>query len=120
MSKIKIKAIIKSNTTIHEFFGRAIKKDNIIIYNDNNIITKINLNNPISIERKKDYYLKLNFESQEIKEGIYQTQEATFNIKTETKHISIKKNSIKIKYNLIINNVLVDTFLFSLQYTIDR
>ena len=98
MSKIEIKTILKNKTDIHKYFGKAIKNGNSIVYSDNNISTKIIIDDIISIERKKDYYIKLNFQ----------------------KDIKIKKDSIKIEYNLIINNVFVDTFCFSLQYTIDR
>ena len=120
MSKIEIKTILKNKTDIHKYFGKAIKNGNSIIYSDNNISTKIIIDDIISIERKKDYYIKLNFQKGKTIKGIYKTKEGNLNITTETKDIKIKKDSIKIEYNLIINNVFVDTFCFSLQYTIDR
>ncbi len=120
MSKIKIKTILKNKTDIHEFSGKAIKTNNTITYNDNNTLTKITIDDTVSIERKNDYYIKLNFKQTKTIQGTYETKEGNFNIKTETKELNIKKDSIKIKYNLIINNVFIDTFYFNLQYTIDR
>ena len=120
MSKIKIKAVLKSKNSVHEFIGKGIKTNNIITYNDNNTLTKIVLNNIVSLERKNDQYIKLNFEKNKKLQGVYEINEGKFDLKIETKELIIKEGSIKIKYNLIINNEFIDTFYFSLQYTIDR
>ena len=119
MSKINIKSELKSKKDKHIFEGKGIKKGSTIIYNDNNIITKITIKDTIFIERKKDYHIKLGFNINENVKGTYITKEGNFETKTETTMLKKEKNSIKIKYNLMINNVFVDTFCFNLKYSID-
>ena len=119
MSKIKIKAILKNKNEKHVFSGKGIKRQNTITYNDNNIMTKITIKDTVFIERKKDYHLKLGFNINENVKGTYITKEGKLETETKTLNLKVEKNSIKIKYNLMINNVFVDTFEFNLKYSID-
>ncbi|MBR2833474.1 MAG: DUF1934 family protein [Bacilli bacterium] len=120
MSKIEIKTILKGKNSIHEFVGKAIKKGNTIVYDDSGVLTKIVIDEVVSLERKKDYYIMFNFKNGECLAGKYQTNEGDLSLKIETLDLDLQKDGIKIKYNLIINNVFIDTFWFYLQYTIDR
>ena len=120
MSKIEIKAILKSKSDIHEFMGKGIKTGNTITYNDNGVLTKIILDDIVSLERKSDYFIKFNFKLGENLDGIYEMKEGVLSLKTVTLEMNYEKDGIKIKYSLIINNIFIDTFWFYLQYTIDR
>ena len=62
----------------------------------------------------------MGFKINEKIKGTYTTSEGNFKLETKTNHLKITQNSIKIKYELIINNVFIDSFDFNLQYTIDR
>lgn len=119
MSKIKIKAILKTKDNLHIYEGKGIINNNQIIYNDNGITTKITLDTPLTIERTKDYNIKLGFKTNEIVKGTYIINEGTLETITKTKDLKIEKNSIKIKYNLKINSVNIDDFEYILTYTID-
>lgn len=119
LSKINITAKLKTKETTHIFKGKGIKTKNTITYNDNDVMTKITTKDNVTLERKKDYHLKIGFNVNEITEGTYITKEGKFKTKTETKILKIEKDSIKIKYNLMINNVFIDNFEFNLKFTID-
>ena len=119
MSKIRIKTTLKAKDSIHTYEGKGILNNNQLIYNDNGIITKITLDSPLTIERTKDYNIKLGFKTNEIVKGTYIINEGIIETITNTKELKLEKNSIKIKYNLKINNVNIDDFEFILTYTID-
>ena len=119
MSKINVIVELKSQEGKHIFKGKGIKNKDVIIYNDDNILTKIKIKDTVFLERKKDYHLKLGFNINEKVKGTYITKEGKLDVLTETKILKIEKNSIKIKYNLMINNVFIDNFEFNLKYTID-
>ena len=119
MGKIYIKSVLKSDEDVHIFEGKGIINENKITYNDNGVMTKVILGESISVERISDYTIKMNFKAQEKIDGTYNTSEGSFALKTDTDYILYEKNGIKIKYRLMINNVLTQTFEFNLQYTID-
>lgn len=117
--KIKIKTKLKNKKETHIFEGSGIKSKNIITYNDNNIITKIIIEDVITIERKKDYYLKIHLKEGIKLEGKYMTNYGDIKISTYTKKIESKEKYLKIIYDLIINNEYIDTFTYNLEYSID-
>ncbi len=119
MSKIKIKSTLKCKEYTHNFEGKGVLIDKKIIYNDNGITTKINLDEEIWIERKKDYLIKMGFSPLKKLKGEYTAKEGKMDIETETISIETQKNSIKIIYNLIINSVNISKFELNINYTID-
>ena len=120
MSKIYIKAILKNENEVHVFEGKGIKNKNKITYNDDGVITKLTLGENITLERTSDYSIKMGFNMNENVKGTYSTKEGIFELETKTLDIKEKKDGIKIKYNLMINKEVIQTFEFYLQYTIDR
>lgn len=120
MSKIKIKAHLKSKNENYTYEGLAIKNNNQIIYKDKDVLTKITLEDIIKIERGKDYHLIINLKEGIKLKGSYINKYGNLDVVTYTKKI-IKKNSyIKITYDLTIEKQFVDTFEYKLEYSIDR
>lgn len=119
LSKVKIKTTLKSKEENHTFDGYGIKNKNIITYIDNNVITKITIDNIITIERKKQYSLKINLKESINLEGKYITKYGTFKVETYTKKIVKTKNTLKLTYDLNINGEYIDTFTYNLEYSID-
>ncbi|MBR3199154.1 MAG: DUF1934 family protein [Bacilli bacterium] len=117
--KTKIKASLKSEKENHIFKGYGIKNKNTITYNDNNIITKIILDNIITIERKEEYTLIIKMKEGINLEGKYITKYGNLKVETFTKEIKKEKNKIKIIYDLKVNNEYIDTFTYKLEYSID-
>ena len=120
MGKINIKSVLKSSTNLHVFEGKGIIKHNEITYNDDGIITKLTLNEPVFLERKKDYEIKIGFQINKNIKGTYITKEGNFETKTVVKQFKNEKNHLRIKYDLMINNIFIDTFDFNFKYTIHR
>lgn len=119
MSKILLKVSLKSKNEMHIFKGKGIKKDNKINYNDNGVMTVLTLGEVIYLERKDDFNLKLGFQLNQKIKGTYTLPEGVIDTETYTKEIKFTKNGIKINYDLTINNIFIDNFLFNLKYTID-
>ena len=119
MSKIKLKTTLKTEKSIHTYEGKGIISNDVITYNDNGILTKIIIKEPLIIQRKSNYFIELGFKTNETILGTYSISEGKLQTKVNTKELKIEKNSIKIKYNLKINNVNIDDFEFILIYTID-
>lgn len=119
LSKIKIKATLKSTKENYIFTGSAIKKQKIIIYNDNDIKTKITIDDIITIERKHDYILKINLKEGINLEGKYMNKYGSLKVETYTRNIEISKFNLKATYDLIINDEYIDTFEYNLEYSID-
>ncbi len=119
LSKVKIKTTLKSKEENHTFDGYGIKNKNIITYIDNNVITKITIDNIITIERKQQYSLKINLKESINLEGKYITKYGTFKVETYTKKIVKTKNTLKLTYDLNINGEYIDTFTYNLEYSID-
>ena len=110
MSKIKIKVYIKSKSENYAFKGKAIKNKSQISYFDKDILTKIKIGEIVKIKLKKGIPL----------EGKLKNKYGTVDIKTLAKTIKIEENKIKIVYDLIIDEHLIDTFTYNLEYSIDR
>ncbi|MBR2840263.1 MAG: DUF1934 family protein [Bacilli bacterium] len=120
MSKIKIKVYIKSKSENYVYEGKAIKSKNQITYIDKYVLTKIKLDKIVEIYRKKDYELKIKLKEGIPLEGKLKNKYGTVDIKTLAKTIKIEENKIKIVYDLIIDEHLIDTFTYNLEYSIDR
>ncbi|MBQ9011877.1 MAG: DUF1934 family protein [Bacilli bacterium] len=119
MSKVKIKCTLKSKDTTHTYEGKGVLNNNTIIYNDSGVNTKIILSDIIWLKRKKDYEITLGFSNNKSVKGTYIMKEGKMITETDTIFLKKEKNSIKIKYNLKINKVLVDTFELNFKFTID-
>ena len=119
MSKIKIESTLKSSNNNHIFKGKGIKRDNQIIYNDENVQTKITLDDVITIERKADYHIKINLKKGIKLGGIYINNYGTFDFKAIATEIIQKNNELKIIYNLTLNDTLIDTFTYKLKFSLD-
>lgn len=119
MSKIKLSASLKNKNENHIFKGKAIKNGNIITYNDDSVITKIIIDDIITIERNKDYQITINLKEGIKLKGKYITNYGNFKIETYTKTIIRKEKYIKTIYDLYINNEYVDTFEYIFEYSID-
>ena len=119
LSKVNIVCTLKSNENIYKFKGKGIIKNNVITYNDNDIITKIILDDIIWLKRKKDYEITLGFCNGKKVKGSYIINGNKMTTETTTYHVNKSQNSIRIKYFLNINNTLIDKFELNFKYTID-
>ncbi len=121
MSKIIISYCIKSseqNETIKDIKG--IKNDNTIIYNQDNIIVKIRVdNNKVFINRENDNLkISLEFEKNKFLMTKYfiKNLNLELNLKTETKNLIIKDNCVLIEYDLYMNDEFSDSFMYNLEW----
>lgn len=119
MSKINIESILENKEKNHKFQGKGIKKGNQIIYLDEKVQTKITLDSIITIERKTDYYLKLNLKKGIKTKGLYINNYGTFEIETLTTELIKKDNELKIVYKIKINENEFDTFIYKLKFSLD-
>lgn len=119
MSKVNITCTLKSKKDIYTYRGKGIINNNVITYNDNDVITKIILDDIIWFKRKKDYEITLGFCDGKTVKGTYIINEGKMTVETETYELKKGKNSIKINYRLKINNTLIDNFELNFTYTID-
>lgn len=117
--KIDIKTTLKNKEGIHSFKGKAIKNKNIITYQDQKVLTKIKLDDIVTIERKDEYIIDLHFKKGIKLKGSYNTKYGNIDIETQTKDIIKKENTLEIIYDLIINNEYIDTFTYYCEYSID-
>lgn len=118
MSKIKIRSQIKNKDGIHTFIGKGILNKNVITYKDKEVLTKITLK-PLRIERIDQNTIEINLKEREISKVIYKTEYGIYYIESELIELKESKGSINIKYNLIQNNSILDTFEYNLEYSID-
>ena len=119
MSKIKIEASLKNSEENHIFKGKGIKKDNQIIYLDENVQTKITMDNIITIERNAEYKLTLNLKKGIKSKGTYINNYGTFEVEVETIELIQKNNELKITYKLRASESDIDTFTYNLKFTLD-
>lgn len=108
MSKINLKAILKSDEENLEINTTGIKTDNKIVYKENLItVTILIFNNKIEINRSCiDYKINLIFEKNKKTISTYNVFEASkiFELETICKELLIKEEEIKIEYKLEGNN----------------
>lgn len=100
--------------------GKGIKRGNKIIYKDGKIITKVVIGDILKIFRSGEYDIFLNLKEGIKLSGTYKTCYGNFNIVSYARKIDIKKNSLYVIYDLIIDEHFVDTFTYNLEYSIDR
>lgn len=119
MSKIYIEATLKNENGTHTFKGKGIKRNNQIIYNDNNVQTKITIDDIITIERKYEYQLKINLKKGIKQTGTYITKYGIIEFETTTNKLIKKNNELEIIYKLRANEDYIDTFTYNLKFTLD-
>lgn len=122
MSKVNIKSIIKSkNNKDYLIETIAIKKDNLISYKDNDIITTINIlkDNIIITRNNNNIEIELVFKNNESIIGKYTLKELnkSIDIKTYTKSLIIENNNLLIEYDLYLNNEYNDTFIYNIEWS---
>lgn len=117
--KVNIKTTLKNKEGIHSFEGKAIKNNNTITYKDKNTITKIKIDDIITIQRKDEYEIILNLKKGIKLKGSYITKYGSIDIYSYAKDIIKEKNKIIITYDLIINDEYIDTFTYNCEYSID-
>lgn len=122
MSKIIINSRISSNDDEETLNSvKAIKKDNKITYNVNDVKVGIIIcSNKVFLEREnKDMKLNLEFEKDKVLKTNYVIKDLGIKIKveTKTKELIIMNNSIKIKYELFMNREFSDYFTYELEWS---
>lgn len=122
MSKIIINSRISSNDDEETLNSvKAIKKDNKITYNVNDVKFGIVIcSNKVFLEREnKDMKLNLGFEKDKVLKTNYVIKDLGIKIKveTKTKELIIMNNSIKIKYELFMNGEFSDYFTYELEWS---
>lgn len=121
MSKVTLNGKIFSNEK-KEYLNniKAIKNDNIIVYNKDNIKTTIKLlSNKVLIERENDA-LKLNLEFEENKSIVsnYLIKEfgMIIKVKTKTNKLIVNESNFKVEYDLFMDDNYSDNFVFELDW----
>lgn len=121
MSKVTLNGKIFSNEK-KEYLNniKAIKNDNIIVYNKDNTKTTIKLlSNKILIERENDA-LKLNLEFEENKSIVsnYLIKEfgMIIKVKTKTNKLIVNESNFKVEYDLFMDDNYSDNFVFELDW----
>ena len=120
MSKIIINSKIKSSDGIDAIENQnAIIKDAKIYYDHDGVKSVVELGNDgITISRRNDEFdMFLPFKKGEEKgKYIISDINATMDVKTVTKTLLIEDNKIKIEYDLYINDVKSDEFVYELDW----
>ena len=119
MSKINIEATLISENESHTFKGKGLKRDNQIIYSDDNVQTKITIDDIITIERKAEYHLTLNLKKGIKQKGTYITKYGTFELETIVDKLIKKNNELEITYKLKVNGNTISIFTYNLKFTLD-
>lgn len=122
MSKIKINSSISGKETEeYKISTNGIKNDNIITYKDDNSLVNIVLSeNTISIKRENDeMHQTLKFEKNKENKTNYFIKELNMDIilKTKTNDLLITKDSIRIEYELYMNEEYSDVFTYFLEWS---
>lgn len=122
MSKIKINSIVfGKETTKYEISTNGIKKDSIITYKDDNSLVSITiLDGIVSIKRENnDMIQNLKFEKDKQHLTNYYIKDLNMDIilKTNTNHLIISNNNIRVEYDLFMNDEFSDTFTFALEWS---
>ena len=122
MSKIKVKSKISgknTQTVLTNCLG--IKKDNLITYKGNDALVNILItNDTITIKRENSLkQIKLLFKANEKCFGTYFIKDLymDINIFTKTKYIKKFDNKLIINYQLYMNDVYSDEFVYSLEWS---
>ena len=122
MSKVKILATIKDNENILKVDTMGILNDNKIVYyeNDTRVVVFINSNNIILERKNNEYGIKLEFNPQLTKEGLYDINLNCMQVElsTYTNEMIIKDNYIYIDYDLYMDHNLNGKFIYELIYEV--
>lgn len=117
MSKISlhINLLNKKENENLSFELLGIKRDNIIIYNEDKIKVKVDLENYFLTRESEEYLIKLDFKKNE---GIYYLKNyfKSFNLDLKTKKVDIKENNIKINYIINIDNE--NEYIYEIKYEV--
>lgn len=121
MSKIIINSKIISNDGKEIIKDKiCILKDNRICYNNNSVNVVVSIEeNDIYIERNCDeYHVILRFnEGKEMTSSYFiKNLSIDIDVKTITKKLEINNNTLKIKYDLYMNNEFSDSFEYELEW----
>ena len=124
MPKIAVKTTLENiqEKDIFEYKGIGILVDNKIIYEEDHIMVKIQLEpDQIKIDRSNDeYILKMHFESKQESVGVYTLKQMalSFDLNIKTNWIKTTNHSIEINYDLFMLDELVKTYHFFLEYEV--
>ena len=121
MSKIKVKSVVKSsNDTTCLMDKKAIYADNKITYNDNGVITTIEvLGDEVILTRENDdTKVSLTFNKNEKKKSKYELKShgLMMDVLVDTKELKVDDNKINVIYDLYINDAFSDTFVYELEW----
>lgn len=110
MSKIKIKYMVKNSNEIITNECLGILKNNLITYNDNGIMTSMDLDKLELIRTTDEYEIKMNFNDNIC---YIMNAEGTINIDLELKIKKTENNRVYIEY--ILNN---EIYYYKLEYEV--
>lgn len=122
MSKIKIKSVIsKNDENISEITTEALKSDNkIIFYDENNTLMKVEINSDIVVITRDNEEMKLlmSFEKNKSLNSFCEikTLNSKIDVKTITKDLIISSNSLKIIYDMYMDDEYNGTFNYKLEW----
>lgn len=119
MSKIKIETNLKTKETTTQNKLKGIKKNNKIIFYENNIQVNITIEKDkiIMVRKTSEYKLILEFEKFLTIDGKYDIKDiGRLDIKTKTKDLIINENKIYISYILYIDNKNLGHNTYELEY----
>lgn len=112
MSKIRIKATVNDE----KFLFKGIKKENKIIYKDNDVSVIIDISNIIILTRENlDFKINLIFDKKENTKGVYLLKSSNnyLELQIKTEKLVVLENSIEIIYNINSNE---ETINFKLEF----
>lgn len=114
MSKIRINTVLKTDRDNLTLNVKGILKDNEIIYKDNDVLTKLNIEKNILIRETNEYRIIMNFDNNKL---LYYLKEfdKTLEDKIEVKKIVKKDNYFNINY--IINDILYE---YEISYEVEE
>ena len=112
--KVKIDATLKENDNItHKVDCAGIKKDDVIIYKNDGVDTKIFLknNNVKVIRRSNEYEICLDFSNEKATYKL-EKENHIMDLQLTSKEIIIEEGLVKIKYNLNTKDVCTEFELY--------
>lgn len=117
MSKISlhINLLNKKENENLSFELLGILRDNIIVYNEDKIKVKLDLENYFLTRENEEYLIKLDFKNNK---GIYYLKKyfKNFGLDLKTKKINVKENNIEINY--IINMDSENEYIYKIKYEV--
>lgn len=122
MSKIKIKSTIsKNNENISKIMVEALKSDNkIIFYDENNTLMKVEIDGAMVVitRSNEDMKLLMSFEKNKSLNSFCEikTLNSKIDVKTITKDLIISSNSLKIIYDMYMDDEYSGTFNYKLEW----